>query len=89
MKQIPPLSPMVNAYLRKRFPGNNRVELDLLNSSAWCWVRGRVFDAHLESEPHPLLVAAAMLYMCHLLEKEPRAKAAHLFDAHEFISLFG
>lgn len=88
MKRIPPLSPIITMHLRKKFPGNNRIELELLNTSAWCWVSGRVFHAHLDPEPHPLLVAAATLYMCHLLEREPRAKAAHLYNAHELLSLF-
>lgn len=88
MKRIPPLSLIVEMHLRKRFPGKRPFDLALLNSSAWCWVTRRVFDAHLEPEPPPLLVTAAMFYMFHCLEKDPKTKAAYLFNAHELLAIY-
>jgi hypothetical protein len=87
--KLPPLSMHVELHMRKRFPGYSHVELLLLHSTAWCWVSRHVFAAHMDPEPHPLLVTAAMFYMFHVCEKEPKTKAAHLFNAHELLSIFG
>lgn len=87
MHSIPPFSCIVEMHLRRRFPGRSRAELLVLYDAAWCWV-SRHASVHMEPQPHPLLSTVALFYMLHVCEQEPKAKGAHLFNAHELLAIF-
>lgn len=86
--ETPNLGYFAATYLQRKFCDRTDAELMQIWNAAYNWICKHVGSDHFDPKPHPMLIAAMFLYMQHICESEPQMKAAHLFSAHELLSIF-